>query len=144
MEQKKRWKFFCKLHHITAHHKQSAKMNENQSVISKKYNSIFQKKSHHGLLWFWWVILQRQYQKSLTWGSENHRVISSIQISHLVELNYAKCIKEIKNSNFFQREVVFQTRFSPGVLSRGEGGSVGVLRQGALYQDPWMDDLLKN
>ena len=33
-----------------AHHKKLGKMNENRSIITKKFNSIFWAKSHHGLL----------------------------------------------------------------------------------------------
>ena len=39
---------------FSTHHIKLVKINENQSIIKKKFNLIFRKKCHHGLLWSRW------------------------------------------------------------------------------------------
>ena len=98
-----------------AHHKKLIKLNKDQSIIIKKFRTIFQKKSYQGMLWFRCL-------------SDTTGVIPKLIGVKLRKspgnINYSKfppgwtdnkiCIEEIENSNFSQRRVVLKARFSPG------------------------------
>ena len=73
-----------------------------------KFNPIFWKKSHHGLLWSQWDPADTKdclsdttnvISKRIGWSSEKYRGISLTQHFHQGELlNYVICIREMENS----------------------------------------------
>ena len=51
---------------LLAHHKKVLKTNQNQSIITKKFNVILQGKGYYGLPWSWWDTAAHQRLINIT------------------------------------------------------------------------------
>ena len=105
-----------------AHHKKLVKLNENQSIITKKFRTIFREKSYQGMLQSRWDPSRHQ-----GWLIDTTGIIPKLirvkfrkspgNISYLGFpprwTNYKICIGEVENSNFSQLGVVSKVKFSP-------------------------------
>ena len=106
-----------------AHHKKLVKLNENQSILTKKFRTIFREKSYQGMLWSRWD--PSRHQGLSEWyhgvipkpnGVQFRKSLGNIKFLKFLPgwTNSKICIGEVENSNFSQQGVVLKARFPPG------------------------------